>query len=637
MRIFGAVPQSLTRGPLAALLARFAALAAIYTLLRIAFVLLNRDSFPNVPFTAFLGGIRFDLSALAWLNLPWLLLYLIEPDDRGWFGAAKRIIFHIGNAAGFFFACADIEYFKFTLKRSTADLFGIMSGGDDVTSLATTFVVDYWHIVLLFICCIAMAELGYRLGGRLITDEATHWARRIMWRVVAAGCMVLFSRGGVQLIPIGVMNAADHVPAPYFPVVLNTPFTLMMTMGKPSVEELSYMTPEEADRFWPVEHRYIPATLWSDSLALKIPKLPQKPNVVVIILESFSAAYSAQLSGGEGHMPFLDSLMRRSLHFARAYANGRRSIDGIPAITASLPEWMEEAFITSPYAQTPFTSLANVLAAEGYRTSFYHGGRNGTMGFDGFARAAGYQRYMGLNEYPLASDYDGAWGIWDRPYLRYFANELDQEPQPFHSTVFTLSSHHPYALPAAEAERFPQGKHRIHAALRYADDALREFFDVASTKPWFDRTLFVITADHTADLDRTGQDYSEASDYWVPLLYYMPAAIAPERSDQVTQHIDIVPTILDLIGHKEPFFSFGATALRDERVPLAIMRTSGGYLAIDDERAFRFDGQRLPAPPIDQTAYHAPDSVSVRTLQAALQQFTHRMLHGPLQASPVAP
>jgi len=629
VRIFGAVLRSFCRGPLAALLARFAALALIYTLLRIAFVLLNRDSFPHVPFAAFWGGIRFDLSALAWLNLPWLLLFLIQPKEGGWFGMVKRVVFLLCNAAGFFFACADIEYYRFTLKRSTADLFGIMAGGGDVANLASTFVVDYWHIVLLFIGCMALAEWSYRFGGRFMEMAKAHWARQVAWRVLAVAGMVLASRGGVQLIPIGVMSAADHVPAPYFPVALNTPFTLLMTLGKPAVEAVDYMTQAEAERLWPVVHDY--STVPAGRVAL------DRPNVVVIILESFSAAYSARLTGGEGHMPFLDSLMTRSLHFTRAYANGRRSIDGIPAITASLPEWMEEAFITSPYAQAPFTSLASVLSAEGYGTSFYHGGRNGTMGFDGFARAAGYQRYMGLNEYPAAADYDGAWGIWDRPYLRYFANEMDKEPQPFFSTVFTLSSHHPYALPADEADRFPQGTHRIHAAMRYTDDALRGFFAMARTKPWFERTLFVITADHTADLDRTGQDYSEASDYWVPLLYYNPAAIEPQRAEQVTQHIDIAPTILDLIGHGKPFFSFGASALRQERVPLAIMRTSGGYLAIDRERAFRFDGVQVAPPAIDMTAHHAPDSASVRTLQAALQQFSHRMINGPLHATPAAP
>lgn len=600
------------------MLARMGAIALVYTLLRIAFVVLNRDAFPNVPFAAYWGGIRFDLSALAWLNLPWIALCLAHDTEQGWYARVKQAVFLLVNAIGFFFACADLEYYRFTLKRSTADLLGIMAGGGDTGSLASVFAKEYWYIVLLFIACLVFAWWAYRRAARLSAIESPGAIRRIAWRVATVALLVLASRGGVQLIPIGVMNAADHVPPPYFSVVLNTPFTIMMTYGKPVVEAKDYMPQEEADRLWPVEHAYIPAMLWSDSLALSIPQLPPRPNVVLIILESFSAAYSASLSGNEGYMPFLDSLMAQSLTFTRAHANGRRSIDGIPAITAAIPELMDEAFITSAYAQTPFTSMANLLAGEGYATSFYHGGRNGTMGFDSFAKGAGYARYHGLEEYPVKEDYDGSWGIWDRPYLQYVSNGLGKEKQPFFSTVFTLSSHHPYHLLPEDAARFAGGQLRIHPSLRYTDDALRRFFETAKKQPWFGNTLFIITADHTADIDRSGQQYSEAVDYWVPLLFHMPEAIAPRTVDRVTQHIDILPTTMDLIGWSRPFFSFGSSALREERAPMAVTRTTGSYLAIDAEGVLRSDGKGRSS------------SEKERVLQAAIQQFNNRMLRQEL-------
>lgn len=609
------------RSPLLVLLARLGVVAGIYTLLRVTFVLLNHAAFPNVPWTAYLGGVRFDLSALAWLNMPWVLLCIIHPTEEGWYGLTKKIVFHGVNVTGFFFNCADMEYFKFTLKRSTADLFGIMAGGGDTGSLATVFAKDYWYIVLIFLACIALAELGYRWARRFANEGRLPLVRQLVWRGVAGGLIALLSRGGLQLIPLGVMNAGDYAPPPYFPVVLNTPFTIMMTMGKPVVEEKKYMSEEAADRLWPVTHQYHPNDPGSAP--------PPRPNVVVIILESFSAAYSAKLGGGPDCMPFLDSLMDHSLTFTRAYANGRRSIDGVPAITASIPELMDEAFITSTYAQTPFTSIANVLAAEGYRTSFFHGGRNGTMGFDAFAKSAGFQRYVGLNEYPDQSDYDGSWGIWDRPFLQFFAQELTKEQQPFLSCVFTLSSHHPYHLLPEDEQRFAGGTQKIQPSLRYTDDALRQFFATARKMSWSEHTLFVITADHTADLDRTGQNYSEATDYWVPLLYFMPSGIQPRPVDRVTQHIDIVPTVLDLMGHSKPFFSFGCTALRDERLPLMVTRTTGSYLAVDGEGVLRFDGKHTAPPPTNMTM--VPDiRQKEAALKAAIQQFNNRLLHNEL-------
>lgn len=613
------------RGPLTVLLARLGTVLLIYTLLRLAFVALNAAAFPHVPASAYAGGVRFDLSAIAWLNILWGLLFMVKPDAKGCFALLQKAVFHLVNAVGFFFNSTDLAYFHFTLKRSTADLFGIMSAGGDIGNLAPVFVRDYWYVVVIFLACIALAEVGYRWAGRFLMEDGPQLWKRVAWRAVAVAVFAVGSRGGLQLMPLGVLDAGNYAPPAYFPVVLNTPFTMMMSMGKPVIEEKNYMSQAEADELWPVMHHYADRT--DTAGAIKLPG--RKPNVVIIILESFSAAYSGKLSGQAGYMPFLDSLMDQSLAFSKAYANGRRSIDGIPAITASIPELMDEAFITSNYAQTPFTSIANVLAKKGYATSFYHGGRNGTMGFDGFAKSAGFARYVGQNEYPDPKDSDGHWGIWDQPFLQFFARDLSRQQQPFMSCVFTLSSHHPYELKPEDAARFKGGPLPIHRTLQYTDDALRQFFATARAQPWFGNTLFVITADHTADIERNGQHYSEATDYWVPLMFYMPAAITPVTTDRVTQHIDIVPTALDIIGHNEPFFSFGSSVLRNERAPCMMTASTGQYIAVDGEGTLRYSAKDLmegDIPPLDR------DRELRRNLQAAVQQFNNRLLARKLTA-----
>src|SRR5690606_8683185 len=99
----------------------------------------------------------------------------------------------------------------------------------------------------------------------------------------------------------------------------------------------------------------------------------------------------------------------------------------------------------------------------------------------------------------------------------------------------------------------PPGSQKIHATLRYTDDALRDFFATARKMDWFANTIFVITSDHTADIERTGQNYSTAIDYWIPLIYYSPEWIAPEEMHRVTQQIDILPTLMQLIAYERPF------------------------------------------------------------------------------------
>ncbi|MBK8340911.1 MAG: sulfatase-like hydrolase/transferase [Flavobacteriales bacterium] len=625
------------RGPLLVLLARFALLLVGYSILRLCFVWLNADQFSTVPVSAFLGGLRFDISALAWLNLPWVAFVLFLPRPSRHWASAQRWTFLVINALGLFFACVDLEYYKFSLKRSTADFLEILMAGSDTVNLAPAFVRDYWYIALLFVALLWSLWWGYGRLARLDSGERFPLWRSIVWRAVAIVLVAIGSRGGTQLMPLQVMAAASYAPAHFVPVVLNTPFTILNSLGKPVLEERIYMAQPQADLLWPVIQHYPLST----APALHI---PARPNVVVIVLESFSAAYSAKLSGGPGYMPFLDALMDQSLTMTQAYANGRRSIDGIPAVLASIPELMDEAFITSNYAQQPFTSIASVLAAEGYATSFYHGGNNGTMGFDGFARSAGFQRYVGRNEYPVQEHYDGHWGIWDAPFLQFFAHELTKEQQPFLSCVFTLSSHHPYDLPPDLAARFAGGTQKIHPTLRYTDEALRRFFDTARSQPWFRNTLFVITADHTADLERSGQNYSKAIDYWIPLLYHMPAYLPPSAQARVTQHIDLLPTTLDLIGYHRPFFSFGHSALRPASPPYAVMASNQIYHMIGDRYQIGFDGTTLlgmealgpdtvgpSGEPRDLVAF----DMLTRT-QAAIQQFNSNLLRNTLTVQPPA-
>ncbi|MBL8001882.1 MAG: sulfatase-like hydrolase/transferase, partial [Flavobacteriales bacterium] len=323
--------------PFLLILARLGAVALVYSLVRVAFWLLNRDQFPDPPLLAFVGGVRFDLSAIAWTNLPWLLLALVHPSPGPRFRRVQAITFLAVNAFALFFNCVDVAYYRFTLKRSTADLFGIMGAGNDLANLVPVFLKDYWYIVLLFGAVLGLLWWGYhRVEGRLPRKGPTRpwW----LWRLLTIATAVLLTRGGVQLIPIGVLHASNYAEPAYMPVVLNTPFTMLRSIGRPVVEERVFMADGEADRLWPVRHAYTtPLVLAGDTLAPAA-----RPNVVVIVLESFSAAYSSRLNGGgPGHMPFLDSLMGQGLCFTRAYANGRRSIDGVPAVLASIPKLTE--------------------------------------------------------------------------------------------------------------------------------------------------------------------------------------------------------------------------------------------------------------------------------------------------------
>jgi phosphoglycerol transferase MdoB-like AlkP superfamily enzyme len=354
-------------------------------------------------------------------------------------------------------------------------------------------------------------------------------------------------------------------------------------------------------------------------------------NVVVLILESFSYDYISYYHAGTLTTPFLDSLMRVSECWPNTHANAKRSIEGIPAILASIPAWMDNAFISSAYNVNRINSLASLLRKHGYTTGFFHGGQNGTMGFDNFSKLAGYQRYYGKDEYRGApTDFDGHWGIHDHAFYRFMIDEIDRWPTPFHSAFFSLSSHHPYPVPAAFESRIPQGLDKVQRSIAYADLALREFFQMASGKPWFDSTLFVITADHSGP-SRSDYTSSSRGGYHIPLLFYKPNE--PRRSvhRETAQQVDILPSVMNMLQIQGNYSSFGRN-LMEVGPGWSISYSNGCWQRIGDRDVCKLypDGKlkcfvlqdTLFKNPLSETTMVEP---SAGHLKSAVQQFISAM------------
>jgi phosphoglycerol transferase MdoB-like AlkP superfamily enzyme len=224
---------------------------------------------------------------------------------------------------------------------------------------------------------------------------------------------------------------------------------------------------------------------------------------------------------------------------------------------------MEESYITANYGENRLGSIASVLRDNGYTTAFFHGGYNGSMNFNVFTKHVGYSKYFGMNEYNNRKDYDGNWGIYDEPFLQYMVKTISGFKQPFATTVFTISSHHPYTIPKQHIGRFPKGSLIVHETVGYADYALRKFFEAAQKTDWFDNTLFVITADHSS-LTQSKEFRTQNGLYRIPFIIYSPQLTKGVVSSQVAQQIDIVPTIADLLHVPQNVFSFGRSVFCDK-------------------------------------------------------------------------
>ncbi len=583
--------------PHVVLVIRLLLVLALMIMTRLLIYFLHPSLFPGITpqkllYYAF-TGIRFDIVAVLYANIIYIFLMIMPFRIRSssLYTIIADIIFYLSNIILLVPNLADTAYYPFSLKRMTIDIFSYISTGDDTANMMPQFIRDFWYVFLLWMTSIFLLVYiarRIRVSNKIVRNKQNkYYLFQSLAMIFMIALTVLGVRGGLQLKPIGILDASEYAPSQETPVVLNSAFTLMRSYGQEGIKRVNFYTDEkEMTDIFNVEKNY--SSL--DSLGHVIPM--QKKNVFVIILESFSAEHIGALSHQKGNSksdftPFLDSLIGKSIVY-EGFANGKRSIEGIPAVLASLPTWMAEDFITSQYASDKFNSLASLLKAEGYNTSFFHGGKNGTMGFDAFCRSAGFDNYYGKNEYPQPEDFDGHWGIWDEPYLQYIANTLNTKPEPFMGAVFTLSSHHPYKVPEKYKNKFRKGPLEIQQTIMYSDYALQKFFEKAATMPWFKNTIFVITADHTSEAwqafykNRVGQ-------YFIPIIFYEPQNNNTARKDIIAQQTDIMPTLLDMLHYPKPFVAFGGSLLRNNEPRFDLSYLNGNYQLISNGYAWQTD------------------------------------------------
>ena len=564
------------------LLRRFALLMAAYTLLRLGFYLSNLATFRGIDAAAVLlafgHGLRFDVSALLWLNLLLVLLSLLVPVRARRGQQVLRGLFVALNVPGLLLNVIDWEYFKFIGRRLSNEWSTI---GDDIARQAGQIGAHYWYLAVPLL---GLIYLLWRLcpmprPAELATGPGPRpWLRRGLEFALTVGLVVLGLRGGGQLKPLRPGAAFEQQPAVLGHLALNSTFTVLKSFDEVPVERVAYFPAGVALR----------PMLGAGALPGR-PEPAALANVVLLLLESFSSEYTGVENGGQGgYTPFFDSLavVPGARLLRENYANGRRSIEALPAVFAGLPSLLEEPFITSSFQTAELHGLGEILGRHGYATAMYHGGTNGTMGFDMFSGIAGMQHYYGLNEYPggaSSPDYDGHWGIADEPYLQYFNRQLSATRQPFLATLFTLSAHDPFTVPVKYKGRFPAGTQPIHPTIAYADLALREFFRAARKQPWYANTLFILTADHTSQTDLP--NYQNPLGYHkTPLLFFSPGpALPPVNPRRITQQADVPASVLDVLGLRQEhkaLLPFGASVFDSAGTGRAIFRDGESYYLV---------------------------------------------------------
>lgn len=576
------------------------------SILRFAFTWQNAAFFKQIDVQLFLVGAYFDAVTLALLGLPVFLF--VNPISSKFQLKAASVVNILTKTYLVLIAVLilvlniwDIAYFSYTQKRSGFSYFIHLLTGTETSSLAGEFLKEFWWLPLLFI------GLFYFLWRIIqtqtqIAPEATSklkWVKFFLTVLI----VVVLGRGGLQLRPIGIVDATAMSSLEQAPIVLNTTFTVLKTTDKSATQLLHLHQPQALAALLPKKEGRPPILL------------PKNTNVVVIILESFGANYVGPNSP-QSYTPFLDSLLAQSMFFENAIANGRTSMDAVPAILAGIPSWLPESYILSPHCSNQLNSLPQILKDRGYQTSFYHGAKEGSMNFKSFTKAIGIDTYKGLESYPNQAHFDGNWGVWDHHMFTYFGKELGSIRQPFFSSIFSLSSHHPYTIPLAFKGQLKKGPEPLCQTISYTDLALSRFFNRFKNQDWFKNTLFVLTADHVGP---TRQEAFQTQDwrYRIPIAFYHPSRpLSKPLKGAVFQQIDIFPTVLDLLGLPNIAFQLGSS-FYDQEQSQKMVYDSGSLIS------FIYKGTQLKSvawTPGMKRSYSKQD-VQISQKMSALYQF----------------
>lgn len=575
-----------------ALLIRLGIVLLFYIVAKIVFICFNSNLVVHQAHNTsywiylFLGSIRFDLSIIFTLNFPFIVLSLLPfrfIQNLTYRKIVLIVFYYIPNISAFLADFIDIIYSKFTQKRMTYDVFRFVKAGDGFFELIPSFITDFWYIFLIFFVLIFLF-IGFNQKLKITTIPFKKFfsLKYFILMLMMTGVCIIGIRGGFQLRPIGIINASKYAESKHYILVLNTPFTLMRTINNERIEDKRYFDSEKLTTLYKPIYKFSNNENFINN------------NVVIIILEGVTAEYSALLNNKlkKSYTPVLDSIASKG-KLIKTYANGTRSMEGIPAILAGLPTLMDNEYITSSYSENKITSLPILLKTKGYKSAFFHGGKNGTMNFNSFADVAGFDYYYGKNEYNNDTDYDGTWGIFDEKFLKYFAKQLDTIANPFLTSVFLLSSHHPYTLPKDYKEQYNISEQNMKTCVTYSDWALGEFFKIASTKPWFEKTLFVIISDHASKSEDPYYN-TQVGKYEIPMILYHPKQTISEIQKPFVQQIDVMPTVLDILNFQDSIFSFGNSAFDNEKA-YAINYINNIYQLMTDEWVVEFNGVEIIA------------------------------------------
>lgn len=531
---------------------------------------------------AALRGARFDLSVAAKIMLVPMAWWMMFPPGTLARGKIFNVLYFALVFICTFTLAAEVEFYKEFQVRLGPLAIEYFSTQNDHNEIVAGMIWRGYPVVRWLIVVIASTLLFWSVSRRVFFHSevaAPPWKRGLAL-IITIPLAVIAHRGGLQQSPLRWGDAIFSQNTYANHMAQNGVHAMMMTLWNARdgqdetrrwIRSITHEAAVSAMRsatllpgeelidpgLYPLKRRAVPA----QSIGLK--KRPK--HVVLIVMESFSGRFCGALGAPFGATPNFDKLADSGVFFTHAFSAGTHTAQGVFTTLCSWPNLpVHESVMKMPLGQQPFLSLPAILNKEGFQTMYLN---NGLLSWDnklGFFRNQGMQKFVGRSDYINPTFMDENWGVSDRDLFDRALLECDDAAgtgRPFFAVILTLTNHAPFNLPAVDglAPISSGGEQNMRLnGMHYADWALGRFMDEARTKPWFNDTLFVLLGDHGFGIPPVLTEVNLLHMH-VPLLFYGPGIFAdpPERRSVVAGHLDILPTILGLLGSDAVHHSFG--------------------------------------------------------------------------------
>lgn len=602
----------------------------IFVAARLVFIILNWKQAAAAGFSeviaAFYHGFRLDLSMCCYLFVFPVILWCISHFVK-YKTVLNRILktYNVVLITLVLFICiADGELYQHWGQKLNAYASSFAKFPKEMLVFSTGgSLFKFIAIIGVFI---VFVYLLYSRGMRGL-DEVNGQVKK--WQPIAAsvlflGILFLGIRGGVGKAAINQSSAFYSSDIFLNHVAINTTWNLLSSFVETSEDTHSnpytFTTEEQAGKM-------LADLSFTPSYAPPIFKTAS-PNIVLLILEGWTADVIGSLGGEAGVTPNFNALCKEGLLFDSFYANGNRTDKGLAAIISSQPALAKSSIINNIQKFTSLPSIPAELKKKHYVTSFYYGGASEFANMKGYWINAGYDEIIDLDKFSITQR-NAEWGVHDDVLFGKTLEELSHKPAPFFASILTLSSHEPFKVPYTSSYSGKDAADLYRNAVAFSDHALGNFFRDAKKEGWYNNTIFIVLADHGHQWPKDRKSY-DPDRFRIPFLITGGALkneFAGKTDHTVASQIDIASMLLEQLKINATGFNRSKNFLDTAyRHPYAIFTYNDGIGIVKPGARLVFDQeskQRIYAEG-DSTLYGQMETQARAYEQLYYEEFRKR-------------